>query len=42
MTWGKNMPCSIHIGGLLALHKHEASDDINYTISGNGKAICDG
>ena len=24
------------------LHKHETSDDINYVVSGTGKAICDG
>ena len=39
---GKIIPCSIHIGGSIGLHKHETSDDINYVLSGNGKAICDG
>ena len=24
------------------MHPHETSDDINYIISGTGKAICDG
>ena len=33
---------AIHIGGSIGLHKHETSDDINYVLSGNGKAICDG
>lgn len=39
---GKIIPCSIHVGGSIGLHKHETSDDINYVISGNGKALCDG
>ena len=29
-------------GGSIGLHKHETSDDINYVLSGTGKAICDG
>lgn len=39
---GKIIPCSIHSGGTIGLHKHETSDDINYVLSGAGKAICDG
>lgn len=39
---GKVIPCSIHPGGSIGLHTHETSDDINYVLSGNGKAICDG
>lgn len=39
---GKIIPCSIHVGGSIGLHKHETSDDINYIISGTGKAVCDG
>lgn len=39
---GKVIPCSIHPGGSIGLHKHETSDDINYVLSGKGKAICDG
>ena len=39
---GKVIPCSIHTGGSIGLHKHETSDDIHYVLSGNGKAICDG
>lgn len=39
---GKVIPCAFHIGGSIGLHKHETSDDINYVLSGNGKAICDG
>lgn len=39
---GKLISCSIHPGGSIGLHRHETSDDINYVISGEGKAICDG
>lgn len=39
---GKIIPCVIHVGGSIGLHKHETSDDINYILSGSGKAICDG
>lgn len=39
---GKVIPCSIHAGGSIDLHKHKTSDDINCVLSGNGKAICDG
>ena len=39
---GKIIPCRIHAGGSIGLHRHETSDDINYIISGTGKAICDG
>ena len=39
---GKIIPCHIHKGGSIGLHKHDTSDDINYVISGTGKAICDG
>ncbi|MDD3363127.1 MAG: cupin domain-containing protein [Hespellia sp.] len=38
---GKIIPCRIHKGGSIGMHKHETSDDINYVISGKGKAICD-
>lgn len=38
----KIIPCRIHEGGSIGMHSHPASDDINYIISGNGKAICDG
>jgi mannose-6-phosphate isomerase-like protein (cupin superfamily) len=34
--------CSIQAGGSIGSHKHETSDDINYILSGCGKAICDG
>lgn len=39
---GKVIPCKIHAGGSIGLHKHETSDDINYVISGRGQAMCDG
>ena len=32
----------MHAGGSIGLHRHETSDDINYVLSGNGKAVCDG
>lgn len=38
----KIIPSIIHVGGSIGLHKHETSDDINYVLSGVGKAICDG
>lgn len=38
----KIIPCAIHAGGSIGLHRHEGGDDINYIISGDGKAICDG
>ena len=39
---GKIIPTVIHTGGSIGLHKHPTSDDINYILSGAGKAICDG
>lgn len=39
---GKIIPCSIHTGGSIGIHSHSTSDDINYIISGFGKAICNG
>ena len=39
---GKIITSSIHPGGTIGLHKHETSDDINYILVGEGKAICDG
>lgn len=41
-TQGKIIPCSLHVGSSIGLHKHETSDDINFVLSGTGKAICDG
>lgn len=39
---GKIIPCKIHPGGSIGMHRHDTSDDINYILSGNGTAICDG
>lgn len=39
---GKIIVAKIHSGGSIGLHKHETSDDINYIVSGEGKAVCDG
>ena len=36
------IPTTIHPGGSIGIHKQETGDDLNYIISGNGKAICDG
>ena len=30
---GKIIPCSIHPGGSIGLHRHKTSDDINYVLS---------
>lgn len=38
----KIIPCKIHAGGSIGMHQHATSDDINYVLSGEGKAICDG
>lgn len=38
----KIIPCTIHVGGSIGMHRHETSDDINYVVSGTGKAVCDG
>lgn len=38
---GKIIPTKIHSGGSIGLHMHETSDDINYVLSGTGKAVCD-
>lgn len=32
----------IHPGGSIGMHLQEKSDDINYVLSGKGKAVCDG
>lgn len=39
---GKVILTRIHEGGSIGLHSHETSDDINYVMSGSGKAVCDG
>lgn len=39
---GKIILSAIHKGGSIGLHAHSTSDDINYVVSGKGKAICSG
>ena len=39
---GKIIPAKIHPGGSIGMHKQDSGDDINYVLSGTGKAICDG
>lgn len=39
---GKIIPCCIHKGGSIGMHRQETGDDINYILSGTGKAIYDG
>lgn len=39
---GKIIPCKIHKGSSISLHRHETSDDINSVLSGTGIAVCDG
>ena len=36
------IPTSIHPGGSIDINTQESGDDLNYIISGAGKAICDG
>ncbi|MDO4565086.1 MAG: cupin domain-containing protein [Clostridia bacterium] len=38
----KIIPCRIHKGGSIGKHVQMSGDDINYVISGTGKAICNG
>lgn len=39
---GKIILCSILIGASIGTHSHPSSDYINYILSENGKAMCDG
>ena len=36
------IPTTIHPGSSIGSHKQESGDDLNYVLSGSGKAICDG
>ena len=36
------IPTVIHPGGSIGNHEQNSGDDMNYIISGMGKAICDG
>ena len=39
---GRLIYTKIHPGGSIGTHKQESGDDINFCLSGNGKAVCDG
>lgn len=36
------IPTVIHRGGSIGLHTQQSGDDLNYILSGTGKAVCDG
>ncbi|MFC2662778.1 MAG: cupin domain-containing protein [Eubacterium sp.] len=36
------IPTRIHPGGSIGNHRQDSGDDMNYIISGEGRAICDG
>lgn len=36
------IPTVIHAGGSIGVHIQNSGDDLNYILSGTGKAICDG
>ena len=36
------IPTRIQKGGCIGVHKQNSGDDLNYIISGTGKAICNG
>ena len=36
------IPTTIHPGGSIGSHKQESGDDLNYILSGSGKAVCNG
>ena len=36
------IPTSIHPGGSIGVHAQSSGDDMNYILSGEGKAVCDG
>lgn len=36
------IPTRIHAGGSIGEHTQDSGDDLNYILSGTGKAICDG
>ena len=36
------IPTTIHPGGSIGKHVQESGDDLNYVLSGFGKAVCDG
>ncbi len=36
------VPTTIHPGGSIGIHSQTSGDDMNYILSGIGKAVCDG
>ena len=36
------IPTTIHPGGSIGSHNQESGDDLNYILSGTGKAVCEG
>ena len=36
------IPTKIHKGGSIGLHTQSSGDDLNYILSGSGKAVCNG
>ena len=36
------IPTKIHSGGSIGMHTQNSGGDLNYILSGTGKAICDG
>ena len=36
------IPTRIHPGGSIGEHTQDSGDDLNYILSGTGKAVCDG
>lgn len=36
------IPSRIHAGGSIGLHEQTSGDDLNFILSGKGKALCDG
>lgn len=36
------IPTAIHPGGSIGMHTQTSGDDMNYVLSGIGKAVCDG
>lgn len=39
---GKLIPCRMAPGASIGMHAHPTSDDINFVLSGTGKAVVDG
>ena len=39
---GRIIPCRIHPGGSIGLHRHETGSELCYVLYGSGVARCDG